>query len=78
MTGMNWAILLKNILNIKTIKLHLPVNFVKSLAIVSEKVGSLRNKAPILNLEKLSELIATNWSCRFEAAKQNLGFYPLY
>jgi len=68
----------KNILGVKTIKFHLPVNFVKLIAIASEKVGSLRNKAPILNIEKLTELTAVNWSCSIEPAKQGLGFYPQY
>ncbi|MDB4927142.1 NAD(P)-dependent oxidoreductase [Mucilaginibacter sp.] len=68
----------KNILSIKTIKFHLSVNFVKLIAVISEKVSSLRNKAPILNIEKLNELTAVNWSCSIELAKQDLGFYPQY
>ncbi|MDB5031932.1 NAD(P)-dependent oxidoreductase [Mucilaginibacter sp.] len=68
----------KNILSIKTIKFHLSVNFVKLIAVISEKVGSLRNKAPILNIEKLNELTAVNWSCSIALAKQDLGFYPQY
>jgi UDP-glucose 4-epimerase len=68
----------KNILSVKTIKFHLSVNFVKFLAFVSEKVGSLRNKAPILNIEKLNELTAVNWACSIDLAKQALGFYPQY
>ncbi len=59
-------------------KFHLSVNFVKLIASVSEKVSSLRNKAPILNIEKLNELTAVNWSCSIELAKQDLGFYPQY
>jgi len=41
-------------------------------------VSSLRNIAPILNIEKLDELTAVNWSCSIEVAKQDLGFYPQY
>ncbi|MCC8426235.1 NAD(P)-dependent oxidoreductase [Mucilaginibacter sp. UR6-11] len=68
----------KNILKVKTFKFHLLVNFVKLIALVSEKVSSLRNTAPILNLEKLDELTAVNWSCSIEPVKQDLGFYPQY
>jgi len=68
----------KEVLNIKTIKFHLPVNFVKIIAIISEKYGSLKNRASILNVEKLDELMAVNWSCDIEQAKADLGFYPLY
>ena len=70
--------LTKTILNVKTFKFHLLVNFVKLIAGISEKVSSLRNTAPILNLEKLDELMAVNWSCSNELAKQDLGFYPQY
>ncbi|AYL94625.1 NAD-dependent epimerase/dehydratase family protein [Mucilaginibacter celer] len=68
----------KEVLKLKTLKFHLPVNFVKIIAAVSEKLSSLRNKAAILNIEKLNELTATNWHCDIEAAKSDLGFYPLY
>jgi UDP-glucose 4-epimerase len=70
--------LTRTILNVKTLKIHLLVNFVKLMAAVSEKVSSLRNIAPILNLEKLDELTAVNWSCSIELAKHELGFYPQY
>jgi UDP-glucose 4-epimerase len=70
--------LTRNILGVKTLKLHLLVIFVKLIAAVSEKISSLRNTAPILNLEKLDELTAVNWSCRIELAKRDLGYQPHY
>lgn len=72
------GLLTKTILNVKTLKIHLMLNFVKLIAAVSEKISGMRNTAPILNLEKLDELTAVNWSCSIELAKQELGFYPLY
>ena len=72
------ATITKNILNLRTLKIHLPVNFVKLLASVTEKVSSLNNKAAILTPEKLKELIAVNWSCDIEQAKADLGYYPNY
>ncbi len=68
----------KLILNQKTFKFHLPVNFVKLLAYLSEKYCDLSNKAAILNVEKLNELMATNWYCSIDAAKADLGFTPDY
>lgn len=68
----------KNVLNLRTTKFHLPVNFVKIMAAVNEKVSSLGNKAAILNTDKLKELTAANWACDIEQAKQDLGFYPAY
>ena len=69
---------IKESLNIKTVKFHLPVNFVKSIAYLSEKYSSLSNKAATLNVEKLNELMAVNWFCDIEKAKKGLGFYPEY
>lgn len=69
---------IKASLNSKTVKFHLPVNFVKSIAYLSEKFCSLRNKAATLNVEKLNELMAVNWFCDIEKAKTGLGFNPVY
>jgi len=68
----------KNVLNLRAAKFHLPVNFVKIMAAVNEKISSLGNKAAILNTDKLKELTAANWACDIEHAKQDLGFYPAY
>lgn len=68
----------KNVLGIKTIKVHLPVNFVKLIAGLAEIIGYLRHKAPALNREKLNELAAVNWFCSIDQAKYDLGFYPEY
>lgn len=68
----------REVLNIKTVKFHLPVNFVKLIANISEKVSSLSNKASVLNTEKLKELMAVNWDCDIEQAKADLGFHPLH
>jgi UDP-glucose 4-epimerase len=66
----------KQVLKIKTVKIHLPVIFVKLIAIIAEKYSSLSNKAAVLNREKLNELMAVNWDCSIEAAKTDLGFSP--
>jgi len=68
----------REVLNLKTIKFHLPVNFVKLIAYISEKISSLGNKASVLNVEKLNELMAVNWNCDIAQAKADLGFNPLY
>jgi len=68
----------RHILRVKTRKFHLPVSFVKVIASLSEFTGSLRGKTPILNHEKLKELMAANWFCTIEEAKHDMGFYPQY
>lgn len=72
------ANMIKVVLNRKTVKIHLPVSFVKFIAHIAEKYGSLANKAVILNVEKLSELTAVNWYCDITRAKTELGFDPQY
>ena len=62
----------------KTFKFHIPVNFMKLIATVAEKVSNLKGEAPILNREKLNELTAVNWICSIEQAKKDLGFAPQY
>ena len=69
---------IKVVLSNKTVKFHLPVNFVKMIAGIAEKVSSLTNKAAVLNIEKLNELKAVNWSCNIEPAKLDLDFKPAY
>ena len=62
----------------KTFKFHIPVNFMKLIATLAEKVSNLKGEAPILNREKLNELTAVNWICSIEQAKKELGFEPQY
>jgi UDP-glucose 4-epimerase len=68
----------KSILKVKTTKFHIPVKFVKLIAIIAEKIGSLSNNAPVINTEKLNELKAVNWSCSVEQAINDIGFNPFY
>lgn len=66
------------VLGKKTLKFHLPVNFVKLIANIAEKISSLRDKAAVLNVEKLNELMAANWNCDITPAKTDLEFSPAY
>ncbi|MGZ3757368.1 MAG: NAD-dependent epimerase/dehydratase family protein [Mucilaginibacter sp.] len=68
----------KSILSVKTVKFHIPVKFVKMVAVVAEKVSYLTNKAPVINPEKLDELKAINWSCAIEPAINDLSYRPLF
>jgi len=72
------AVIAKNVLNLKTVKFHLPVIFVKLIASTAEKISYLSNKAAVINSEKLKELMAVNWFCEIDKAKYDLGYYPLF
>lgn len=72
------ADLSKQILNEKTLRLHLPYGLVKGLAVTLEKLYGWRGKTPVLNREKLAELTAPNWVCSIEKAQTKLGYHPNY
>lgn len=66
----------KQILHKKTLKLHLPVPLVRYMAIFLEKVYERRKAVPALNMEKMYELTAVNWSCDIRKLEQELGYFP--
>lgn len=69
--------LIKERLNKKTISLTIPPKVATAFALVSELIGNIRGKTPIVNRERLKEFKAKNWSvdCS-ELAK--LGFEPKF
>jgi len=72
------ANLTKQILNKKTVRLHLPHTMVKGMAFALEKWSGWWGKTPVLNREKLHELTAINWQCSIENATTQLGYRPQY
>jgi UDP-glucose 4-epimerase len=68
----------KRLLSVKTLKVHLPVFLIKSIAATAEVISMFTKKASPLNVEKLNELTAVNWACSIEEAKRDLSFEPQY
>ena len=60
----------------KAIKLKLKPALVKNIGTISESLGSLFGKYPVLNKEKASELVL-EWTCSSKKAEKELGFEPL-
>ena len=69
---------LKVVLKKKTIKLYLPYILIKMVGIIVEKAGDLVNKTPVINEDKLKELMGKNWVCSIEKAKKDLDYKPLF
>ncbi|MFC5412887.1 NAD-dependent epimerase/dehydratase family protein [Larkinella bovis] len=70
--------LFQTVSNTRAYRLHLPTSLMKLVAGVLE-VGSLFSKStPVLNPEKLRELMAPNWICSIEAARRDLNYQPQY
>lgn len=59
-------------------RIHLPYGLVKLVAYLLEQLGKISGKAPILNVEKLNELTAVNWTCSIDKAQQLLQYQPEY
>ncbi len=72
------ADIIKRELGIKVFKFHLPVSFVRVLARTMEVAFRFSKQAPVLNLEKLNELTAANWSCWIENIEEELHYRPRY
>lgn len=62
----------------KSLRLHIPYALVKSISRILELSGKITGKVPLLNSDKLNELVAANWNCSIEKAKTRLNFKPEY
>ncbi|RZM23204.1 MAG: hypothetical protein EOO88_26945 [Pedobacter sp.] len=65
-------------MNKKTLKFHLPIGIVATMAAFMELVYKNSTATPTLNKEKMAELTAVNWACNIEQAKQDLGYDPQF
>ncbi|RAJ92533.1 nucleoside-diphosphate-sugar epimerase [Larkinella arboricola] len=62
----------------RALRLHLPVGLMKGVAGALETGYSFSKSTPVLNPEKLRELMAPNWICSIEAARRDLNYQPKY
>jgi len=69
--------LVKQVLGKKTLPIIVPVPVAKVAAQLSEWVGNLRGRTPVLNKERLKEFQAPNWAVDASLLK-NMGFTPDY
>lgn len=61
-----------------TLPIKLPIFFVKVLAFFSEKISGFSDKYPPLNIEKVNELRARDWSCDISPLQTEIGFKSEY
>lgn len=62
----------------KSIRLHIPYSLIKSISYVLELSGAVTGKTPLLNRDKLNELVAVNWGCSIEKAAAQLNYHPAF
>jgi UDP-glucose 4-epimerase len=68
----------KQILHLKTLRVHLPPPLVHMMAFFQEVAGKMKGSTPALNRNKIAELTAFNWSCSIDNICHDLGFKPRY
>ena len=61
-----------------TLPIKLPIFLVKYIAFISEKIAGLSGKYPPLNIEKVNELRARDWSCDISSLQTEIGFKSEY
>ncbi len=73
-----FAKIVKQKLNKKTVKLIIPKFLIKIIAILSEQIAAIRKKPSILNRDKYYELTAKNWLCDASKTFKDFNFTPEY
>jgi|SRR5450432_1000423 nucleoside-diphosphate-sugar epimerase len=68
----------KKITGKKTMKLQLPLAFLKAIAASTDVLYSRSKNVPVLNKDKINEITAANWSCSIAKSQKELGFKPSY
>ena len=62
----------------KSIRLQVPHGIIKTLAAGMDSLYRRSSKTPVLNLDKVKELTAKDWSVNIEKCRRDLGFEPRY
>lgn len=70
------AEIVKKNLQLNSLKIHLPLGLVKSVAVLLEMAS--KKKPPVLSLDRLNELTAQNWNVNIQKAKNDFNFVSEY
>ena len=68
----------KELLEIKTRTINIPLPIIKIIAGILGLYGSITNKASALNPEKINELVAKNWGCDISRSLNELNYEPQF
>ncbi len=69
-------VLLGQTLGKKGLKIAIPVSIIYLVAGISELIAKIRRKPVMLNLQKVPEMIQTNWAFSVGKARKMLGYEP--
>lgn len=70
--------IIKEQLGKKTIRIKIPNELVRLIALITEASKYISRKQPVLNLEKVNELECVNWKCDIQPLIDDLNFKPEY
>lgn len=68
--------LASSILRKKPLHIQIPSFLVYAVAGITEGIYSLSKKTPVLNLDKVRDLITTDWTCSSRKLFEHIGFEP--
>ncbi len=68
----------KETLEIKTLRINIPLPIIKLIANIIGNYGTLTKKATTLNPEKVNELTAKNWGCDISRSDKELNYNPQF
>jgi nucleoside-diphosphate-sugar epimerase len=74
----NYGTFVKEILNIKTLKIVFPLFIAKIIAIFLEKFSFLTGNLPTINREKIREISSLNWKVDISSLKKDFNFKAKY
>jgi len=77
-TSEDFANIVKNILNKKTIRFRVPLWIVKIIVVILETIYKPFGKTPVLNTDKYNILSTTNWKCDISETINDFNFVPQY
>jgi len=70
--------IVKELLDVKTIKLKIPIALMKGIAAISEFSGRLRGQSPILNRNKVKEYFVRSFAVDAQDLKKDFNFAAQY
>jgi nucleoside-diphosphate-sugar epimerase len=74
--GSQFSQLIKKSLGKRVIKIKLPIPLIRTIAFLSEKIGTITNNYPVLNIDKVNEIKARNWSVDISETVADIGYTP--
>jgi nucleoside-diphosphate-sugar epimerase len=76
--GSQFSTLIKKAIGKRVLRIKLPIPLIRTIAYLSEKIGKVSNNYPILNIDKVHEIKARNWSVDITETKRDFAFEPTY